>query len=148
MATVTVTQHVQAPLERVFEIFTDLRKAPERITGIQSLDVLSPGDVGAGTRFRETRVMFGKEATEEMQVTEFEPNRSYAVEADSHGCLYRSEFVFEPKGDGTDVTMTFGATPYTLGAKLMSPLGKLMAGSVRKACGQDMADLAVFAEKS
>ena len=82
------------------------------------------------------------------EVTAFEPARSDVVEADNHGCRYRSEFVFAAKDEGTEVTMTFDAKPYTFGAKLMSPLGKLMAGTVRKECARDMDALKLFAEQA
>lgn len=147
-SSVTVSQHVAAPPERTFAVFTDLRGAVERLSGITSLDVLTDGEVGAGTRWRETRVMFGKEATEEMWITSFDPPRGYAVEADSHGSRYRTDFTFAPAGDGTDVTMTFVAEPHSFTAKLLSPLMKLMMkGSVEKALGKDMRELAEAAER-
>ena len=64
MADITVSTHVYAPLERVFEVYTQIDKAAERIPGITDLEVLSEGPFGEGTRWRETRVMFKKKATE------------------------------------------------------------------------------------
>ena len=100
MVGVTIHEEVRAEPGRVFEVFTDLRSAPERVAGIESLEVLTEGPIGQGTRFRETRVMFGKQATEEMEVTGWQPGKSYVVEADSHGSHYRTEFVFEPLAQG------------------------------------------------
>jgi hypothetical protein len=143
---ISMTERIIAPQERVFGLFADLDGAPGRIAGITKLERLTVGPVGVGTRWRETRVMFGKEATEEMEFTVFEPPRRYVVEAESHGMHYRSEYQFEPAGGATDVHMTFEGRPLTLGAKLMAPLGLLFAGTAKKCFAQDMADLKVAAE--
>lgn len=133
MASVIVSTHVSAPLESVFEVFTDLEKAEERIPAITKLEMLSEGPFGNGTRWRETRVFMKKEATEEMWVTGFQPPQSYTVEAQSHGTLYETLFQFEPEGDGTKVSWTFKATPQTFGAKLTAPLfGLFFKGMMRK----------------
>ena len=107
MASITVSTHVAAPVERVFEVFTELDKAAERIPDIVGLEILSEGPFGLGTRWRETRVMFKKEATEEMWVTAFDPPKSYSVEAESHGMRYSTLFSFAPDGDGTAVSWDF-----------------------------------------
>ena len=139
MSQFTVSTHVAAPLERVFEVFTELDKAVERIPGITSLELLSDGPFGNGTRWRETRVIFKKEATEEMWVTGFDPPHGYTVEAQSHGMKYQTEFRFTPQGDGTTVTWDFKGTPLTWGAKLTAPIfGVLISGSMKKLMLEDL----------
>ena len=90
--------------------------------------------------------MFGKEATETMDVTAFDPPRSYTVGAYSCGTQYETTFRFEPEGDGTKVTLDFTGTPKTFLARLMMPLMKLMAGAVKKCVTQDLDDLKKAAE--
>lgn len=141
MASCSVTISIDAPQSRVFEVFADLESAPTRVRGIKKLELLTPGPVGKGTRFRETRVMMGKEATEVMEVMSFDAPRSYEVEANSCGCRYFSRLEFAPSGSSTNVTMTFSATPLTFFAKLMSPLGALMMKSCRAAMQRDFDDL-------
>ena len=139
MAAIAVSTHVSAPLERVFEVYTELDKAADRIPGIQSLEVLSEGPFGSGTRWRETRVVFKKESTEEMWVTAFDPPKGYSVEAESHGMHYVTDFSFEPDGNGTKVSWTFSGTAQTLGTKIMSPIfNVLMKGSMKKLMLRDM----------
>ena len=50
--------------------------------------------IGAGTRFRETRVLYGREATEEIEVTAFEEPDRYVAETLFHGTRFTSEFRF------------------------------------------------------
>lgn len=147
MAGLSITRQVSAPPERVFAVASDLRAAPTRVTGIRSLEVLDDGPIRVGTRFRETRVMFGREATEEMEIVEFDPPRSYVVGCDSCGCRYRSEFRFEPKDGGTEVTMRFDAQPLTFMAKVMGLLMRPMMKVMAKECGKDLEDIARAAER-
>ena len=134
MASIIVSTHVSAPLESAFEVYTDIEKAEERIPAITELEMLSEGPFGNGTRWRETRVIMKKEATEEMWVTGFDPPRSYTVEAQSHGMLYETLFQFEPEGDGTKVSWTFESTPQTFGAKLSAPIFGIFFRGMMKKC--------------
>jgi carbon monoxide dehydrogenase subunit G len=146
MSVIEVEKLVAAPRERVFEVITNLEGAAETIRGIQKLEVLTDGPVGVGTRWRETRVMFKREATEEMEITAFDPPNGYDVGAESHGCRYHSEFRLTPEGEGTKLTWRFEATPQTLPAKVMGFLFKGMMKSVAKECLKDLEDIAAAAE--
>ncbi len=132
MATFKITKKVDAPIEKVFEKFSDFARAAHHVEGIVKVEMLTEPPVNVGTRFKETRVMFGREATEEMRVTEFEPNRKYTVTADSCGAKFESTFRFTPVGSGTQVEMEMLLTPVSLFAKLMAPLGNRMMGRVMK----------------
>ena len=141
MASITIERSIEAPAERVFQAATDFAGAPERIAGILRMEVLTEGPVGPGTRFRETRKMFGKEATEEMEIVTFEPPRGYAVRAESHGCRYHTEFRFVPEGSGTRASMVFDAQPVSFMAKVMSVLMRPMLKACAKEMEKDMDDL-------
>jgi hypothetical protein len=138
---IKLTQLFDRPATEVFAVFTDLRRAPERVRGIKHIAVLTDGPMRVGTQFRETRVMFGRDASELMTVTEFTPDRSYAVSATSCGCDFRTEFRFIPTGNRTRVEMEISSTPTTLMAKLMAPLGVVMARSMKRLCAQELDDL-------
>ncbi|HBS28589.1 MAG TPA: hypothetical protein DEB06_03860 [Phycisphaerales bacterium] len=146
MAKFEFSTQINAPVDRVFEVFTDLRRATERIPAIKKLEVLTEGPIGKGTRFRETRVMFGKEATETMEFTEFQPGKRCAIGADSCGSRFETAFSFRPEGNGTFVEQITTCTPRTLMAKLMMPLGMLLAGPMKKAMRADLDALKHAAE--
>jgi len=141
MAGFQVTKHIDAPPARVFECAADFANAASRITGITRVEMLTDGPVRVGTRFRETRVMFKREATEELEVTAFDPPRSYAIGAVSCGSRFHTEFRFTPKGTGTEVALDFQAEPLTFFAKVMSVLMKPMIKACAKAVGKDLDDL-------
>jgi uncharacterized membrane protein len=147
MAGFTLTKHVRAPVERVFDVFTDLHHAAERVNGIEAIEVLTEGPIGAGTRWRETRIMFGKAASEEMWISEFDPPRRYSVECDSCGARYVTHFRFTPEENGTRVEQEFTWSATSLLAWLMSPIARLMAKPMMQAMDQDLDDLKRAAEQ-
>lgn len=147
MSVMTVQRDVAAPAEKVWAICTDLDGTKDVISAITALERTDGGSgFGVGTAWRETRVMFGREAAESMAVTEIDEGRSYVVESLSRGVLYRSVMRVEPKGDGCTLSWEFGAEARSASAKLMSLLGKLMEGSTRKALMADLDDIAAAAE--
>jgi carbon monoxide dehydrogenase subunit G len=144
---IQVTEEISAPIETVFDVFADIPKVVDRVPGIVSLEVLSSETSGLGLRWRETRTMFGQEATEVMEMTGFDPPHSYFVEAESHGMHYQSTYTFEENSDGvTTVTMEFIGTPVSFVARLFTPLALLFQGATKRALRQDMLDLKAFIE--
>ena len=131
--TLTVSTHVKAPIEKVFSVYTDISKTADRIPAIEKIEILSDGPFGEGTRWRETRVIMKKEATEEMWVTGFNPPHSYNVEAESCGTKYHTVVSFKPEHGGTTVAWDFTGTPQTMGAKILGAIfGVLMKGTMKK----------------
>lgn len=150
MRTTSVTRTVDAPVEALWSLATDLERWASAISGIERVEVLEGEGFGEGTRWRETRRMMGREATEEMWVTEVRPGRAYTTEADGPGVRYVSTFAFDPVGPAqTAVTVTFGARPTrTLTKVLLAVGGGLMLRGVRKALHGDLDDLAAAAERA
>lgn len=149
---ITVSHDVHAPAERTWAVLTDLDRATEVLSGVRRIERLdgASGSIEVGTRWRETRVMFRREATEEMVVTAIEPGSACVVEADGAGAHYRSELRVEPLEDGRSrLSMTFGAEPTGLVARVMAAtVGRLMAGSMRKMLRRDLQDIARAAEST
>lgn len=148
---VAVEREIAAPAERVWAAMTDLESLPAVLTGVDAVEVLTPGPFAVGTRWRETRRMFGKQATEEMWVTECEAPVGYVTEADNSGMHYVSEFRLAERSPGrTTVRMTFSARPQSgtrlpLLARLLGGLG---AKAVAKAIAKDLADVAASVERA
>ena len=140
MASITVTKEINAPIAHVFSVLSNIPEAEKTISGITKIEMLTDGPVGVGTRWKETRVMFGKEAAEEMEITEFNPNRNYVVEAESCGAHFRTDLRFHDKGSGTLVEMEISTQPVTFMAKLMSPLGYFMKDMMVKCLEKDLED--------
>lgn len=113
-----VSRHVEAPAAVVWEVLTDLEGMARHLPGILRLERLSddgPGTYRRGTRWRETRRMFGREASEVMEVAAVDPQRRTDIVAEHDGVRYDTGFDLTPAGngaepDGTDLLFWFSAT--------------------------------------
>ena len=145
---VVVERRIAAGQGPVWEALTDLGDMPRVLSGVTHVEVLTAGAFGVGTRWRETRRMFGKEATEEMWVTASEPPERYVVEAESHGTHYISEWQLRADGpSATTVRMTFtGETSGGVTGLLAKILGGVGARAVSKAVAKDLDDVAAAVE--
>ncbi len=143
---VSVQTVIDAPIEDVFARMVDLENWPQYISDVTEVEVFTPGPVGVGTRFRETRIMFGREASEDMTFSEFDPPRRFLLTAENHGTRYRADHVLSQSADGTKVQVDFGGEPVSLTAKIFSVLAWFMASSVKKALEKDLIDLKVACE--
>lgn len=137
----TLSTDIAAARESVFGALADLPRWPERISGITRLELLTEGPVRVGTRFRETRVMFGRPATEEMTVAELAPPDRLVLTAANHGTDCRIVHVLTTAGERTRLTLTFEGLPRTLAARLLAPIGMLMKRTVRNQIARDLSDL-------
>jgi len=108
------------------------------------VEILSGVKWGAGTRFRETRLMKGKEVTTELEMTEYIENDRVRMVADSHGTVWDSVFTVQREQEHTKLTLAMDAIAYKLLPKLMYPL---IRGMVAKAIAQDMDSVKTFCEK-
>ena len=148
MVKYTLGRDVDAPPERVFNLASDFAGSPERISGIERVEILTDGPVGVGTRFKETRIIFKREATEEMEVTEFEPPHRYRLMAESCGCRYQTDILVKPKpGGGSRIEFEFVPTPLTMTAKVMSFVFRPLMKSMLKLMERDLDDVKRAAEE-
>jgi carbon monoxide dehydrogenase subunit G len=141
MPTVAVSNEIDAPLDRVFETFTDIEHGPAHVSGIKKLEMMSPGPVHIGTRWLETREILGRLDTVEMEITSFERNRMYTITHHKAGVRIDTTFKFEPAGDRTRVTVEFDLGSGGFPPGLLAPLGWAIAGKVEKVLSSDLADL-------
>ncbi len=147
MVEFTIERHIDAPVEKVFDLAADFPNAADRIEAIKRIEMLTDGPVGVGTRFRETRRMFKRDATEEMEVTAFDPPKAYSLGCESCGARYHTEFRFTPKGRGTEVRMTFQVHPLTFLAKAMSLVTRPMMKMCMKETAKDLENLKTCLEE-
>jgi carbon monoxide dehydrogenase subunit G len=145
---VELSRRVAAPVDRVWEVFTDLDGATTNLSGVSGIERQDDRPFGEGTTWRETRRMYGRDYTETLKVTACRPLERYVVEADGSGAHYATEFVFTPVDAGTtDVRVRFQAEGRNLLTRLFDRLlGGMMSASVRKTLRKDLDELAVVAE--
>ena len=145
---ISVHRVVRADPESVWAVLTDLENACDTLRGVIRIDVVEGDGYAVGTRWRETRKLFGMEETQEMYVTAVERPRRTTVEADS-GAHYTTEYLLEPVEDGTDLRVTFGAhhpDPNLLQRLTFAVFGQVGARVTTRMLAQDLSDIARRAE--
>jgi len=107
---------IAAPPDVVFAQVADIERWPQTVRAIEDIELITAGPVRVGTRFRETRTMFGRKAAEEMTVAEFDPPRRFVLTAENHGTRYVATHAVEPVADGSRLVLAFEGVPVTLAA--------------------------------
>jgi carbon monoxide dehydrogenase subunit G len=148
MSELSVSREVAVSPESLWDLITDLDRSPNVISAVTAVERLDDGTgFGVGTRWQETRQIFGKDSTEILEVTAIDPGRSYTVETDNLGAHYRSVISVESSPGGSTITIAFGAeSTGTVSKVLAGTIGKLFEGGTRKALVKDLDDIAVVAE--
>jgi carbon monoxide dehydrogenase subunit G len=141
VATVKVSNHVAAPVEEVFQMFTDIEHGQAHVSGIKKVEMLTVGAVHLGTRWRETREVLGRLDSAEMEITAFERNHMYTITHHKAGVRIDTTFWFEPSDAGTTVSVEFELESGGVPPGLLAPLGWAIGGKVEKVLRQDLADL-------
>lgn len=142
---------VNAPPERVMAAMADLEAWPDWMQGLVRAEKLTPEPFGVGTRWREVRKMFGHEAEEIFEVTEYQPPHRLGLFVDgSQGTSgkgeYRFVYMLEPVGEG--------ATRMVLSGDIEMPgmvarlFGFLLKGMFRKGCERDLNALKAHLERA
>lgn len=140
---------IAAPPERVFAAMTDVDGMGNWMQNFVRVERLTPGEVAVGSQFRETRRMFGREATEHFEVTALEPGRRFGLRVDgakgsSGKGEYRFDYHFEPTATGTRITTQ--AEIDMPGGFFVRMIGRIFLGTFRKACDKDLLALKSWVE--
>jgi uncharacterized protein YndB with AHSA1/START domain len=147
MTTVTVATEIAAPLDRVFEVFTDVEESAGRVSNIRRTQLLTMGAFKLGTRWLETREVLGREATAEMEITAYERHRTYTITHHKGGARIDAVFTFAPNEGGTAVRVEFHLQSGGLPPGTLEVVRWAIADRVRDVIGHDLADLKRFIER-
>lgn len=137
------THRTSASPDRVWAMASDFANAAGRIQAITKVEILTPGPIGSGTRFREWR---GRQMVD-MEIAAWSPPHSYSLRGYAVGTEFTSVIRCVPDGASTRLEMEVHVRPKTLGAKLLSPLIALMSKVMVKSCAKDLGDIAAAAER-
>ncbi|MGI8948067.1 MAG: SRPBCC family protein [Ornithinimicrobium sp.] len=146
---VTVQRTIQAPVQRVWDVLTDLDRAAQRRSAITEVEILTDGPYALGTTWLQTRRMLGRSATEEMCVTDNDPLRRTVIEASSSGADYTTTFVLTEAVDSvTELSVELRAEtadPTTPQKVAWAVVGKAGRTATERALRADLDDIAAAA---
>jgi uncharacterized protein YndB with AHSA1/START domain len=121
MSGFNMTEWISRTPKEVFDFITASENAPKVVASVKSMVKLTEGPVRVGTRYRETRLMDGKEHQAELEVVEYEPGQSYAMKNVTEGIETIYRYVFQSENGGTRVDLVCEVKASGL-KKLMLPM--------------------------
>lgn len=139
---------VNATTAAVWAAATDIARFAELISGVEKIEVIEKPATGlVGLKWKETRILFGKEATVEKWITEAKENEYYTTRAEQDGFV----FITTNRVSGSDgnVTLTgiHETQPHGFTAKLKALPMVFFRGVIRKAILQDLNDIKAAVER-
>jgi uncharacterized protein YndB with AHSA1/START domain len=152
MSTVAVARAIDAPVEAVWRVATDVPGRAGWLTAVRRAELRTPGPFRAGTVWAETRTIAGGDpVTEEFEVLEAAEPERFVVTSPGVGARYRMTYTFTPittgrHRGGTLVTITQDGTPTAPSGRFLTWIfGGLAAETAEGALRQDLDDLAAAA---
>jgi uncharacterized protein YndB with AHSA1/START domain len=121
MAGFEMSEWISRPPKDVFDFITASDNAPKVVQSVKSMTKLTEGPVRVGARYRETRLMRGKEEHAELEVVAYEPNQKYAMKNVTEGIETIYSYTFRPEANGTRVDLVCEVKAGGL-KKLMLPM--------------------------
>lgn len=146
----SVFVEIKKPIEDAWNVITDFKNCSNYISSIISLEIIDePQGTLIGFKWKETREMFGKEATETMWITDYVENEYYQTRAESHGSIYITRLSIKQVENHTTLTMSFTAEAQTFFVKIFSAcMGFVIKGSMKKALIKDLDDIKTHVEST
>ena len=129
MTKVRVACEIAASESRVFEVVSDIDGLPQGDPDVLRVEYLGERHAGVGTRFRDVRLVRGKELHSDLTVTELEEPTSIRMVSDTHGTVWDTRYEVRAGENGSTLTVTMEATPHAALPKVLNPL---MRGMFRK----------------
>lgn len=132
----------------VWAAITDIENAADIVSGIEKIEVLETPPSGlVGLRWRETRTLFGKEATVEKWITDAAEEKFYRTRAEDGGFVFLTTKRVSEGGESTTLTEIHESNPQGAAAKLMSiPMRLFFKGVMKKAVRRDLNDIKAAVE--
>jgi len=103
---VCVSREIAAPLETVFQTVSDTAIYQQAVPHIISVEILSTIKKGPGVRFRETRMMRGRQVSTELKVVSLKQNDHVRYLADAGGTIWDSVFSVTQAADGNGTLLS------------------------------------------
>ena len=146
----SVDIEISKPKSVIWTAITDIENCSNMLSSIIDLEVLNqPTETIVGLKWKETRKMFGKEATETMWITDFVENEYYCTRAESHGSVYITKLSLTEAGENTMLSMSFTAEAQSTFVKIISAIMSLfIKNSMQKELFKDLLDIKNYVEKN
>jgi len=134
---------IDKPIKDVFAFVANPNNMSKWNSAVVSLQQISPGDVGVGTKFKSVGEMMGRRIEGEMQVIAYEPDTQCGYQVNAGPMQVNLTLSFKTVGTGTKISLNAQGNPGGI-FKLAEPV---MAGRVKSMMEENLARLKSVLEK-
>lgn len=145
---ITVSRPVAAAPHLLFAVIADIRSRSRVITAVSRVEMLSEGPVQLGTRFREWRIVGGREHGSVFSVTAVEAPRTLTLKGERDGMEFIVAYRIEGLDVGSRLTLTFRRDRAPLAIRLRDLARALTRRGIRQDLERELADIAGAAVRS
>lgn len=134
---------IDRPQKDVFAFITNPNNMSKWNSSVVSVEPITPGAVGVGTKFKSVGEMLGRRIEGEAQVTAFEPDSKYGIQMNAGPVQVNIVFSLKTVGTGTKLSLNAQGNPAGL-FKLAEPV---MQARVKAMMEENLARLKSALEK-
>jgi len=134
---------IDKPVKDVFAFVTNPSNMAKWNSAVVSMEQITPGAVGLGTKFKNVGEMLGRRIEGEMEVIAFEPDSKYGFQMNAGPVQVNVTLSFKTVGTGTKLSLNAQGNPGGL-FKLAEPV---MQGRVKSMMEENLARLKSVLEK-
>ncbi len=102
---------IDRPMKDVFAFVSNLNNMSKWNSAVVSLEQITPGAVGVGTKFKSVGEMMGRRIEGEVQVTSYEPDTKTGFQMNAGPMQINVTISFKPVGTGTKVGLNAQGNP-------------------------------------
>jgi len=134
---------IDHPVKDVFAFVSNLNNMSKWNSAVVSLQQLTPGAVGVGTKFKSVGEMMGRRIEGEVQVTSYEPDTKTDFQMNAGPMQINVTISFKPVGTGTKVGLNAQGNP----AGVFKLAEGIMQGRIKSLMEENLARLKSVLEK-
>ena len=134
---------VDRPIKDVFGFVSNLNNMSKWNSAVVSLQQVTPGAVGVGTKFKSVGEMMGRRIEGEVQVTSYEPDTKTGFQMNAGPMQINVTISFKPVGTGTKISLNAQGNP----AGVFKLAEGVMQGRIKSMMEENLARLKSVLEK-
>ena len=134
---------IDKPVKDVFAFVTNPNNMSKWNSAVISMQQITPGAVGMGTKFKNVGEMLGRRIEGEMQVVAFEPDTKYGFQMNAGPMQVNVVLSFKTVGTGTKINLNAQGNP----AGVFKLAEGVMQGRVKSMMEENLARLKSVLEK-
>ena len=134
---------IDKPVKDVFAFITNPANMSKWNSAVVSMEQITPGAVGMGTKFKTVGEMLGRRIEGEMQVIAFEPDSKYGFQMNAGPVQVNVTLGFKTVGTGTKLSLNAQGNP----GGLFKLAEGVMQGRVKSMMEENLARLKSVLEK-